>query len=225
MKNLMTWAIPGTVLAAALVVGCSADLGDRENIGQVGQRAEDCPPPPEPPPPPPPPPSQAEVDARLHSCNKIPYVTLGNLLSDLGVNLNGNMVGTLPTAGKLWREGKLALGVPVFDSRLHEKQFHSTASALKLFDIFVQAAPEIIATIQTKEVCEKNGVGQTMFNAQTGECNEDAVSCLIGYPATADHLLLCNLILDQADPNNAADLTKKKHIAVATLLSAAHTCE
>jgi hypothetical protein len=172
-------------------------------------------------------PDGAEISARLHGCTKPRYLTLGRMLQTRGVNLNatGNRPGeNAPFAGQLYRDAKDALGVPVFDSRLSEKDKHTTASALKLFDIFIQAAPEIIANIQNQPACQIGGQGHTMFDTN-GSCVEESVSCLLGYPATADHMLLCNLIVEKADPANATDVMKKQRIAVATLLSAAHTCE
>jgi hypothetical protein len=172
-------------------------------------------------------PDGAEIAARLHGCTKPRYLTLGRMLQTRGVNLNstGNRPGeNAPFAGQLYRDAKDALGVPVFDSRLSEKDKHTTASALKLFDIFIQAAPEIITNIQNQPACQVGGQGHPMFDTN-GSCVEESVSCLLGYPATADHMLLCNLIVEKADPANTTDVMKKQRIAVATLLSAAHTCE
>ena len=57
------------------------------------------------------------------------------------------------------------------------------------------------------------------FNA-SNQCNLDGITCLMGVPATASHLELCNLSVTRA-----TDVEKGKRIAVATLLAAAHTCE
>src|SRR5579872_2206267 len=43
------------------------------------------------------------VSTRLHSCQKIPYESLGNLLVSRGMNMNG-------TAGKLYQAGAVTLG-------------------------------------------------------------------------------------------------------------------
>jgi hypothetical protein len=166
-----------------------------------------------------------EVIARIHGCRKIRYQSLGNMLVDRGVDLSDNS----PTsAGFLYTNAEDAFSVPKLDSRRGEKDGHTTASALKLFDIFVQAAPEIIANIESPQMapaCAINGQGFPMFDPGDGSCVEEAVSCLIGSPATTDHLALCNLILDRANLSDPNDLTRKRHIAVATLLSAAHSCE
>jgi hypothetical protein len=140
---------------------------------------------------------------------------------------DGFCVAKPATAGYLYFTGKDALGYPKLDSRLGEKEEHSTASAMKLMDIFIQAAPQIIANISDPSkapACTLNGKNSPMF-ASDGSCIEESVSCLIGYPATDDHMLLCNLLLQKAIPGDTSDLIKKRNIAVAVLLSAAHSCQ
>jgi hypothetical protein len=169
-------------------------------------------------------PTPQEVGARLHGCRKVRYASLGNVLADRGVDLSSTAANS---AGLLYAMGEDAFSVPKIDSRRGEKDGHTTASAMKLFDIFVQAAPEIIANISNSQLapaCTLNGQNPEMF-ASDGSCVEEAVSCLLGYPASEDHMLLCNLIVDKADPTDSADVANKRHIAVATLLSAAHSCE
>jgi hypothetical protein len=140
---------------------------------------------------------------------------------------DGYCVAKPATAGYLYFAGKDALGVPRLDSRLAEKEEHSTASAMKLMDIFIQAAPQIIANISDPikaPACSLNGINKPMF-ASDGSCVEESVSCLIGTPATDDHILLCNLLVDKADKSSLTDVSKKRIIVVATLLAAAHSCQ
>ena len=143
--------------------------------------------------------------------------------------INNDVIEELhPSAAFLYQTAKDSMSVPKVDDRTLEKDGHTTASAMKVFDIFVQAAPTIIANISNPTMapaCTINGDNPEMFDPGDGSCVEEAVSCLIGYPATDDHLLLCNLILDKADPTDPIDVQKKQFIAVATLLSAANTCE
>lgn len=140
---------------------------------------------------------------------------------------DGYCVSKPATPGFLYFTGKDALGVPKLDSRLGEKEEHSTASAMKLMDIFVQAAPQIIANIgdpSRAPACTLNGKNMPMFSSD-GNCVEESVSCLIGTPATEDHMLLCNLLVSKADKNSPTDVMKKRNIAVAVLMSAAHSCQ
>ena len=141
---------------------------------------------------------------------------------------NGYCVTKLRTAAFLYFTGQDAVGVAKLDSRLAEREEHSTASAMKVFDIFVQAAPELIANIgdpAKAPACTMGGKNQPMFDSKDGSCVEDSVSCLLGQPATDDHMLLCNLIVQKANAADPTDLIKKRNLAVAVLLSAAHSCQ
>lgn len=161
-----------------------------------------------------------EIRTRLHSCQKMQIATLRNILSSLGVDLDataGN--GQPPTAGQLLNGGGTALGQANYAARTGEALVWTAAGAAKQFDVFVQAAPEIIANISTAPGCQVNGSGPTMFNADN-TCNEDAITCIIGKPATSEHVAICNNLV-----TTASDPEKGKAIAVATMLSAAHSCE
>ncbi len=141
---------------------------------------------------------------------------------------SGYCVSKPATPMFLYLAGKEALGVPKLDSRTGEKDEHTTASAVKIMDIFVQAAPQIIANIGNPAkapACTRKGVNQPMFDPGDGSCVEQAVTCLLGEPATDDHLLLCNLLVQKANPADPADLDEKRRLAVAVLLSGTHACE
>lgn len=160
-----------------------------------------------------------EVRSRLHSCQKMQIASLRNLLTDFGVDLEAT--GNPKTAGQLIAEGTTALGAANYAARMGEDLVWTAAGAAKQFDIFVQAAPEIIAAMPTLAQCMKEGAteGPPMFEADNS-CNADAVTCLIGRPATADHLAICKSLVA-----SASDVDKGKSMAVATLLAAAHSCE
>src|SRR5215471_10728537 len=82
-----------------------------------------------------------EVSTKMHSCQKLKYATVGNVLAKLGVNLNN---ATATSAGALYRNGSQAMGAPNYGARVAEAIELTTAGATKLFDIFVQGAPEIL---------------------------------------------------------------------------------
>ncbi|MEZ4399584.1 MAG: hypothetical protein R3B06_06180 [Kofleriaceae bacterium] len=158
----------------------------------------------------------ARYSSRVHGCAKLKYATLGNLLASRGVDL-GNTAAL--SAGRLYRDSDQALAAPNYAARQAETRELSTATASKMFDIYVQAAPEIIANLGATPACQIAGQGVELFNADN-QCNLDGITCLIGVPATASHVELCNLAVQRA-----SDADKGKRIAVATLLAAAHTCE
>jgi hypothetical protein len=144
------------------------------------------------------------------------YATIGNLLASRGVDV-GNQTGL--SAGQIYQTSDQALGVANYAARQRENLELTTAAASKLFDIFVQAAPEIIANMPNRPECQVGGVGAQLFNAQN-QCEADGITCLIGVPATASHIELCNLTVSKA-----SDVETGKKMAVAALLAAAHTCE
>src|SRR5262245_54049153 len=55
--------------------------------------------------------------SRVHSCPKVRYATLGNVLSSLGVDVGNN---NDLSAGQLYREGYNALGGANFANRIRE---------------------------------------------------------------------------------------------------------
>jgi hypothetical protein len=182
-----------------------ADLGEfggRDPFDILAQREEEGP---------------AEVRTRLHSCQKIPYAALGNLLKSLGVDLDKQ--STPPSAGQLYKAGGGALGVANYDARVGESITWSAAGAAKLFDIFTQAAPEVIANIESLDQCKVDGVSAPMFD-ENDQCNADALSCIMGRPASATQVAVCSHLVQQG-----SDITTGKNLAVATILAATHSCE
>jgi hypothetical protein len=158
-----------------------------------------------------------EVRSRLHSCQKVQITSLRNILEDFGVDLAAT--GDPDTAGELLAGGGTALGQANYAGRMGEDLVWTAAGAAKQFDIFVQAAPEIIAAMPTLAHCQNDGASVSLFD-EDGNCDADGVSCLIGRPATADHLAICKSLVE-----SASSLENGQNIAVATLLSAAHSCE
>jgi hypothetical protein len=156
-----------------------------------------------------------EFSARLHSCPKMRYRTIGAVLTSRGVNL----AGTGNSAGGIYTTSDQALGIANYGARVPEAVELTTASAAKLFDIWVAAAPELIAGMQNRPACQLGGQGVSLFNAQ-GQCNADGITCLIGVPATVTHVELCNEIVAKAQTPEQGRV-----LAVASLAAAAHTCE
>jgi hypothetical protein len=157
-----------------------------------------------------------EVSSRLHSCEKMKYATLGNLLTSLGVNLKSTTAGS---AGVLYTGGGPAMGVANYGARVPETIELTTAGATKLFDIFTQAAPEIITAMPNATHCAVGGKAAAMFDAG-GKCTTAGIQCLTGAPATQVQVDLCNQALSEGSTPAIGQA-----VAVATILSAQHTCE
>ena len=158
----------------------------------------------------------AKFRARLHSCSKIPNNSLRNVLDSLGVDTNSDQN---LSAGRIFRESGPALGAPNYEARIRENRSITTSSASKAFDIYVQAAPEIIDAMPNLGRCQIGGQGPEMFDG-ADNCTENGISCLIGSKATPEHVELCNETVTRA-----SDVEIGKRMAVAVLAAAAHTCE
>jgi len=158
-----------------------------------------------------------EVSSKLHSCQKLKYATLGNILTELGVNMNAT--ANPPSAGQLYKGGMQALGAPNYGARVPEAIENTTAGATKLFDILTQAAQEIIAAMPSQARCKVGGVATQMFDAN-GKCTRAGITCLQGAPAVQAQVDLCNQAISEASTPQIGQT-----IAVATILSAQHTCE
>jgi len=179
----------------------------RDPFDILAQRAEEGPP---------------EIRTRLHSCQKVTVATLRSILTQLGVNLDAEADdGDPPTAGQLLNGGGNALGASNYGARASESLVWTAAGAAKMFDIYVQAAPEIIANAPNQPVCQAvaGTPGPALFDEE-GACNKDAISCLIGTAATDAHVAICNSAV-----LSASDLERGKYIAVASIMSAAHSCD
>lgn len=205
------------------------------------------------------PPEQA---ARLHSCMKVKFDTLGRLLASRGANMKTNAgASILPItsattattcnalrlstsdpklraqpARYVYCDARGALGLPQYPARLAEAMVQTTASAAKMHDLFLAAAPEIIAGFGAMADCRWQGQQAQLFTAQN-RCDPVGMACLIGYVPGQDLLDLCDQIVTTAEATPAGPgtgvnasaavdaVTTGKQVAVAALLATAHMCE
>jgi hypothetical protein len=152
--------------------------------------------------------------SHVHSCSKVRYATLGNVLRDIGVNVDST---TQLSAGDLYRNGFNALGGPNYANRIRENIAITTSGASREFDIFAAAADEIQTAFTNGTIAACPGA--QLFDA-ANTCRPEGITCLIGAPATSRHLDYCNLTV-----SSASNVTVGKRLAVAAMLAAAYTCE
>jgi len=150
--------------------------------------------------------------SHVHSCPKVRYATLGNVLRSVGINPAN---ATNLSAGQLYTSGFNAMGGPNFANRIRENIGVTTSGSSRMFDVFAAGADEVITQMPNLARCN----GASMFDANN-QCRADGITCLIGQPATVAHLDFCNLTV-----TSASDVTVGKRIAVAAILAAAYTCE
>jgi len=154
--------------------------------------------------------------SKVHSCPKVRFATLGNVLRAVGVN-TANTANL--SAGQLYTSGFNAMGGPNYANRIRENILVTTSGASRMFDVFAAAADEIITAMPNLARCQVAGTGAAMFDANN-QCRADGITCLIGQPAQPAHLDFCNLTV-----TSASDVNVGKRIAVAAILAAAYTCE
>ena len=152
--------------------------------------------------------------SHVHSCPKVRYRTLGQVLTDVGVDIN-NQAGL--SAGDLYQSGFNALGGPNYANRIRENIDISTSGSSREFDIFAAAATEVIDSFTAGTIARCPGA--QLFDA-ANTCRPEGIACLIGAPATSRHLEYCNLTVTSASTPDVG-----KRLAVAALLAAAYTCE
>src|SRR5690349_16541480 len=149
--------------------------------------------------------------SRMHSCSKIHHDRPGRMLPSRGVN----RTRTDPTSpGAIYRYSAAALGAANYPARIRENIDLGVSFAARVFEIYLQAAPEIIANLPSTPAC-----GVPLFLAD-GRCNAAGISCLIGVPATTAHVDICNTMVARAP-----DVARGQQLAVAALASANGTCE
>lgn len=150
--------------------------------------------------------------SRVHACAKLRYGTLGTVLASRGVDL---AAADPASAGAIYATSAQALGAPQYFARIRENLELGVAIAARLDEIYLQAAPEIIANIGAGTACD----GVQLFTAD-GHCVPDGVTCLIGVPATPAHLDICEHTVMAAP-----DVATGERLAVAMLAAASGTCE
>lgn len=154
--------------------------------------------------------------SRVHGCRKARYRTIGRVLAGHGVDLDADGE---TSAGRLYRTSDQALGAPNYAGRIPETTSLTVASASRLFDILVQAAPEIIARMPEREECRVGETPTVLFD-ESGRCNADGLTCLLGVPASPAHVGLCDDTVARA-----ASPEEGQRLAIASLLAAELTCE
>jgi len=152
--------------------------------------------------------------SKVHSCAKVRYKTLGAVMGGVGINMANT---TALSANDLYKTGFNALGGPNYANRIRENISITTSGASREFDIFAAGAQEVIDAFAAGTVARCPGA--QLFDAGNA-CRPEGITCLLGVPATTQHLAYCNLTV-----TSGSDPTVGKRLAVADMLAAAYTCE
>lgn len=154
-----------------------------------------------------------EVTSRLHACGKLSYTSLGNILTSRGIGAGQGRPANAQTPQQIYQGAAASFGAPNYPGRQGEAPFASTSAMAKMFDIFTMGSYDVSNAAFTAPACP----GVKVLDAG-GKFTKDGLSCLMGKPARDEHLAIAN----DAITKNPTDGAK---IAIAALLSAAHTCQ
>src|SRR5262249_29152151 len=100
-----------------------------------------------------------------------------------------------------------------YNGRVPEAPFASTSAMAKTFDIFTMASYDAVDGNFNAPACP----GVKVLGGD-GKFTKDGISCLMGKPATDEHVAIAN----DAITKNPTD---GERTAVAALRSAGHTCQ
>jgi hypothetical protein len=156
-----------------------------------------------------------EVTSRLHGCGKLTVNSVGDLLQSRGLTGTTGLPKNTQSGKQIFDSGDTAaaLGAANYGGRQGEAPFASTSAISKMFDIYTMSSYGAVASDWSAPACP----GVKLLDA-SGKFTKDGISCLIGKPATDQHVAIAN----DAIANNPTDGAK---VATAALLSAAHTCQ
>ncbi|MBX3225720.1 MAG: hypothetical protein KIT84_30915 [Labilithrix sp.] len=155
-----------------------------------------------------------EVTSRLHGCGKLSVASIGQLITSRGIGGGGQRPQNTQSGADIFRQGPTAaaLGAANYNGRVPEAPFASTSAISKMYDIFAMASYDVVADNWEAPACP----GVKVLEA--GKFTKDGISCLIGKPATDEYVAIANDAIVKS-PNDGAK------IAIAAMLSAAHTCQ
>jgi len=180
--------------------------------------------------------------AKDYACGPLGYREAGNLLVGLGVvikidpleiplpvagmnnNNNNNNNNNDPNAAKpgdaqvAYLAAKSSFGVADYANRMPEATQVGTAQLAKMGDLFIQAAPEILAGFSTSPRCG----GVTLVDANL-HFTREGLSCIGGQVVNDDQVQLAGQLIDRAV---AQGMTQQgaQELVVAGFLSAQFTC-
>ncbi len=155
-----------------------------------------------------------EVTSRLHACGKLTVSSLAQLIDSRGLAGTGARPDRTASGKDIFgrADTAAALGGANYNGRVPEAPFASTSAVSKMFDIFTMASYDVVADNWAPKACPGTKI------LQDGKFTKDGISCLIGKPATDEHVAIANDAVTKSPTDGAK-------IAIAALLAAAHTCQ
>jgi hypothetical protein len=169
------------------------------------------------------------VGETLHSCGKIRYNVLTNLLQARGINVTN---ATANSAGQLLTKAMGVWGVANFPARTPETIRDTTSSLVSLHDILIAAAEEWITTANPDGVFAMDATaapactGAKLFStiAGSGVCDKDGFACLMGATPIQRQLDVCNSMINDTTAG-VTDVPTRRRLAVASMVGTVAMCD
>lgn len=171
--------------------------------------------------------AQSEIS---HSCGKLTYKTLGTILSKRGVNMSlRNMPctdagGTFDClAGDLYSKGNLVLGIANYPARAAESDRSTTGGIVRLDDILIAAAIEIIPdNMDGVFGATTECAGTRLYNGNA--CDPEGMACFVGVPLTQTQLDTCNASVAEM-VRTGLTATTAKRLTLAAMAATIYLCD
>ena len=161
------------------------------------------------------------VGEKLHSCGKVRFNVLTNILKTRGVNVTNN---TINTAGALLAKAQPVWGVPNFPARVAETIRDTTSSLVSLHDVLLASAEEWVSTANLDGAYAAGTActGAKLFNNST--CDKDGFACLMGATPSQRQLDVCNSMITDTSAGITDNVTKRR-LAVASMVGTVAMCD
>lgn len=162
------------------------------------------------------------VGEKLHSCGKVRYNWLTNILSTRGVNTTNAAANS---AGALLTKAQGVWGVANFPGRAPETIRDTTSSLVSLHDVLLAAAEEWVTAANTDgayPAAVTACTGAKLFNNNT--CDKDGFACLMGATPSSNQLAACTSMINDATAGVTVSLDRRR-LAVASMVGTVAMCD
>ena len=164
------------------------------------------------------------VGQTLHSCGKVRFNWLTNILTTRGINVTNV---TVNSAGALLTKASGIWGVANFPARTGESIRDTTSSLVSLHDVLIAAAEEWVPAAVapgfdgplSPAAC---GTGTTLFANNT--CTKDGFACLMGASPTQGQLDACTSMINDTTAMVSVALDRRR-LAVASMVGTVAMCD
>ncbi len=160
------------------------------------------------------------VGEKLHSCGKVRFNVLTNILQTRGINVTNT---TANSAGALLAKAQPVWGVPNFPARVAETIRDTTSSLVSLHDVLIAAAEEWVTDTNLDGAFAATtacGATAKLFNSNT--CDKDGFACVMGATPSQRQLDVCNNMITDTSVTNA---TTRRRLAVASMVGTVAMCD